>query len=47
MAAAIAYSGRNRGPLAPPADQRVHWFSMGGILLVLVLLTIGKYGISG
>jgi len=47
VAAAIAYSGRNRGPLAPPADQRVHWFSMGGILLVLVLLTIGKYGISG
>ena len=47
VAAAIAYSGRNRGPLAPPADQRVHWFSMGGILLVLVVLTIGKYALVG
>jgi len=43
VAAAIAYSGRNRGPTAAPSSQRVHWFSMGGILLVLVLLTIGKY----
>ena len=47
VAAAIAYSGRDRAPMAPPSSQRVHWFSMGGILLVLVLLTIGKYGISG
>ena len=47
VAAAIAYSGRNRGPLAPPANQRVHWFSMGGILLVLVVLTIGKYALAG
>ena len=46
VAAAIAYSGRNRGPLAPPPDQRVHWFSMGGILLVLVVLTIGKYALG-
>jgi membrane associated rhomboid family serine protease len=43
VAAAIAYSGRDRAPMAPPSSQRVHWFSMGGILLVLVLLTIGKY----
>ena len=47
VAAAIAYSGRNRGPLAPPANQQVHWVSMGGILLVLVVLTIGKYALAG
>ncbi len=27
--------------------ERVHWFSMGGILLVLVVLTIGKYALAG
>ena len=43
----IAYSGRNRGPLEPAPNQRVHWFSMGGILLVLVVLTIGKYALAG
>jgi membrane associated rhomboid family serine protease len=47
VAAGIAYSGRNRGPLDPPPNQRVHWFSMGGILLVLVVLTIGKYALAG
>jgi membrane associated rhomboid family serine protease len=47
VAAAIAYSGRNRGQLPAPANQRVHWFSMGGILLVLVVLTIGKYALAG
>jgi len=46
VAAAIAYSGRDRAPMAPPSSQRVHWFSMGGILLVLVLLTIGKYALA-
>jgi membrane associated rhomboid family serine protease len=46
VAAAIAYSGRNRGPLEPP-NRTVHWFSMGGILLVLVVLTIGKYALAG
>ena len=43
VAAVIAYTGRNRGPLAPPPNTRVHWVSMGGILLVLVVLTIAKY----
>jgi membrane associated rhomboid family serine protease len=47
VAASIAYTGRNRGPLEPPPNQRVHWFSMGGILLVLVVLTIGKYALVG
>ena len=42
VAAAIAYTGRNRGPLEPPPNQQVHWFSMGGILLVLVVLTLGE-----
>jgi membrane associated rhomboid family serine protease len=45
VAGAIAYSGRNRGPLAAPANTAVHWFSMGGILVVLVVLTIGKYAL--
>ena len=48
--------GRGRGhrllrpqprPAGPPPNRRVHWFSMGGILLVLVVLTIGKYGVAG
>lgn len=43
VAAAIAYSGRNRGPLEPPPNRSVHWFSMSGILVVLVVLTIVKY----
>jgi membrane associated rhomboid family serine protease len=47
VAAAIAYSGRDRAPMAPPPNTRVHWFSMGGILLVLVVLTIGKYALAG
>jgi membrane associated rhomboid family serine protease len=42
-AAVIAYSGRNRGPLDPPAGTRLHWLSMGGLLVVLVVLTLGKY----
>jgi membrane associated rhomboid family serine protease len=46
-AAAIAYSGRNRGPLEPAPNQQVHWFSMGGVLLVLVVLTVGKYALAG
>jgi membrane associated rhomboid family serine protease len=46
VAAAIAYSGRNRGPLEPP-NRTVHWFSIGGIALVLVVLTIGKYALAG
>ena len=47
VAAGIAYSGRNRGPLEPAPSQQVHWFSMGGVLLVLVVLTIGKYALAG
>ena len=47
VAATIAYSGRKRGAFDPPPNVRVHWFSMGGILVVLVLLTIAKYGVSG
>ena len=43
VAAAIAYSGRNRGPLEPQPNRSVHWFSMSGILVVLVVLTIVKY----
>ena len=42
VAAAIAYTGRNRGPLEPAPTPRVHWVSMGGILVVLVVLTIGE-----
>ena len=44
-AAAIAYTGRNRGPLEPP-NRTVHWFSMGGILIGLVVLTLGKYALA-
>ena len=47
VAAAIAYTGRNRGPLAPPSNRQVHWVSMGGILIVLVVLTLGKYALAG
>ncbi|HET7822522.1 MAG TPA: rhomboid family intramembrane serine protease [Ornithinibacter sp.] len=47
VAAAIAYTGRNRGPLEPAPDTRVHWVSMGGILIVLVVLTLGKYALAG
>jgi membrane associated rhomboid family serine protease len=47
VAAAIAYTGRNRGPLEAPPNQRVHWLSMGGILIVLVVLTLGKYALAG
>jgi membrane associated rhomboid family serine protease len=47
VAAAIAYTGRNRGPLEPAPDTRVHWVSMSGILVVLVVLTIGKYALAG
>jgi hypothetical protein len=25
----------------------VHWVSMGGILIVLVVLTLGKYALAG
>ena len=46
VAAAIAYSGRDRGPMEPQPNRSVHWFSMGGILLVLVVLTIGKYALA-
>jgi membrane associated rhomboid family serine protease len=46
VAAAIAYSGRTREPLAPPPNRQVHWLSMGGIALVLVVLTVGKYALS-
>ena len=45
-AAAIAYTGRNRGPMAAPPNTAVHWFSMGGILIVLVVLTLGKYALA-
>jgi membrane associated rhomboid family serine protease len=44
-AAAIAYTGRNRGPLEPP-NRTVHWFSMGGILIGLVVLILGKYALA-
>ena len=46
VAAVIAYTGRARGPVAPPPNRTVHWFSMGGILLVLVVLTVAKYALS-
>jgi len=45
-AAAVAYTGRNRGPVVAAPNTAVHWFSMAGILLVLVVLTIGKYALS-
>ena len=45
-AAAVAYTGRNRGPVVAAPNTAVHWFSMAGILLVLVVLTIGKYAVS-
>ena len=45
-AAAVAYTGRNRGPVVAAPTTAVHWFSMAGILLVLVVLTIGKYAVS-
>ena len=46
VAAVIAYTGRARGPVAAPPNRTVHWFSMGGILLVLVVLTLGKYALT-
>ena len=45
-AAAIAYTGRNRGTIEAPPNRSVHWFSMGGILVVLVVLTLGKYALA-
>ena len=46
VAAVIAYTGRNRGPMAPPPNAQVHWFSMTGILIVLVVLTVAKYALA-
>ena len=45
-AAAIAYTGRNRGTIEAPPNRSVHWLSMGGILVVLVVLTLGKYALA-
>ena len=44
-AAVIAYTGRNRGPLQPP-DRRIHWAGLIGILVVLVVLAVAKYGVA-
>jgi membrane associated rhomboid family serine protease len=44
-AAAIAYTGRNRGTIEAPPNRSVHWFSLGGLLVVLVVLTLGKYAL--
>lgn len=41
-AAAIAYLGRNRGPLKP-VDRRVHWVALGGLFVLLVVLSLVKY----
>ena len=41
-AAAIAYLGRNRGPLKP-VDRRVHWAALGGLFVLLVVLSLVKY----
>jgi len=41
-AAAIAYLGRNRGPLKP-VDRRVHWVALGGLFVLLVVLSLAKY----
>ncbi len=45
VAAVIAYSGRGGGPVTAP-NRTVHWFSMGGILLVLIVLTLGKLALT-
>ena len=45
-AAAIAYTGRNRGSLQEQPNRSVHWFSMGGILVVLVVLAVAKYAVA-
>jgi membrane associated rhomboid family serine protease len=44
-AAAIAYTGRRRSPLEPP-NRSVHWAALGGVLAVLVVLTLAKYAVS-
>jgi membrane associated rhomboid family serine protease len=44
-AAAIASTRRDRGPLDPAPNRSVHWVSLGGILIVLVVLTLGKYAL--
>ncbi len=41
-AAAIAYLGRG-GTLTRPANRTVHWFALGGILLLLVVLAAARY----
>jgi membrane associated rhomboid family serine protease len=43
-AAAIGYLGRDRGPLKP-VDRRVHWIALGGILVLLVVLSLLKYAV--
>ncbi|GAA4404738.1 hypothetical protein GCM10023168_17760 [Fodinibacter luteus] len=45
-AAAIAYTGRRRSPLAPP-NRSVHWAGLVGILLVLVVVALAKYAAVG
>ena len=45
-AAAIAYTRRQRGPLDPAPNRSVHWVSLTGILLVLVVLAMGKYALA-
>ncbi len=37
-AAAIGYLGRAKDPLQPP-DRRIHWVALGGLFVVLVLLS--------
>lgn len=43
-AAAIGYLGRARDPLQPP-DRRIHWVALGGLFVVLVLLSVAKYAL--
>ncbi len=44
-AAAIAYLGRNRGPLEP-SDRRIHWPALVGLGVVLVVLAVAKYAVA-
>ncbi len=43
-AAAIGYLGRAKDPLQPP-DRRIHWVALGGLFVVLVLLSVAKYAL--
>ena len=45
-AAAIANLGKRRSPLEPP-NRSVHWAGLAGILVVLLLVTVAKYALSG